>query len=1069
MALAAAERRPKLGARDGPAEHSARRIAALVVESPGAHLGTCSACSEDAPCAACAAGRNGLAGPALRRTAEPGDLPNRDMGGMPLPAADRSYFERRLKADFSAVRVHTDISAEKAARALDARAFALGPHIGFANGAFQPQSPDGKRLLAHELVHTLQEDGASVIRRDAVGGQGDAPAVTPGPTQAPVGPLPIRKWPTTGETVTFLGIELTENPDQLTDVVRHVMAYGYKEAAVPIAPGINAASAFLERVSFAGNVTAGRPCDPSNADDYEYCHRNEVLRTKIVPVLMGVVDREVHAADNTISTFKAQAFENALTTLQVNDEQAKAEGIRYGLTKKQVQRTDYVAYDVTVVPVTYSETQYGMPSQSPTGRGLQQAAQLLLKRREEINARREEQKGHIQQMSYPGGIISMPDAQYFEIGTQIQKMTEDYSRSRSLLSTEYPLLAAVSAIDSGTGDLETLASKGPGPEMAAIIGARIAETRHNIAEVRDGLNSGDINIWRVKKIVELTKAQLGTDADPLAKAVIDEKIEYEQPGPLAELALAVFNIAALLLAGVTGGLSLVAAAGVNAEVAASHVHDYLLQKAMVGTAFDKAKALSQDEPSLFWLAVEVIGTAVDVGTAAVTTFKTLSPLVKAAIAAREGEEAIEATRAVRIAAEEAKGSDFAERVLAQVEAARGGKGAVVQGFEEESKLLQGISKEAEAEVANEIGHGLPTAAGEIHLSETGNIWICHSPCAVLEERYARYFAQDDALATELEALKGRAAAAAEAEKTAKASKDAGEIAKAEQLADQIKADAAALETRIRDAHPELLAAPEDEAALAVKQAQEEAAIPASRRLASDPVELKKLQPSLDKPPQGVSADDPLWRDYVDYFDERLKGLETGAKGVEAPLSWDEYQSFLGKFRRGTQYQEDVFGTLKTEAQSVDRSILKDFADPYVESNVGVAGSAQGEGTKFADQLVVDRATMRSGHPHIEAFSDKSRAFDALFKQHSIGRIQQQVQEDVLEAVSKYGGDVTLRRLTDPKSGPSVLKELYNQTVRIDKVTIVYDAKLAASPDVQKIIRDAARLPLTLQVEVLFLP
>jgi hypothetical protein len=39
---------------------------------------------------------------------------------------------------------------------------------------------------------------------------------------------------------------------------------------------------------------------------------------------------------------------------------------------------------------------------------------------------------------------------------------------------------------------------------------------------------------------------------------------------------------------------------------------------------------------------------------------------------------------------------------------------------------------------------------------------------------------------------------------------------------------------------------------------------------------------------------------------------------------------------------------------------------------------------------------------------------------------------------------------------------------VDKVTIVYDARLASSPDVQRIIRDAARLPLTVQVEVIFL-
>jgi hypothetical protein len=71
--------------------------------------------------------------------------------------------------DFSQVRVHASSRAAAAADAIDARAFTLGQDIVFARGQYRPEVPSGRRLLAHELVHTLQQGGGSsvgVIQRD---------------------------------------------------------------------------------------------------------------------------------------------------------------------------------------------------------------------------------------------------------------------------------------------------------------------------------------------------------------------------------------------------------------------------------------------------------------------------------------------------------------------------------------------------------------------------------------------------------------------------------------------------------------------------------------------------------------------------------------------------------------------------------------------------------------------------------------------------------------------------------------------------------------------------------------
>lgn len=80
-------------------------------------------------------------------------------GGHPLSRAVRDYMEPRFGQDFSQVRVYTDSKASEAARSINARAFTLGNDIVFGAEQLQPQTTAGKRLLAHELVHSLQQAG----------------------------------------------------------------------------------------------------------------------------------------------------------------------------------------------------------------------------------------------------------------------------------------------------------------------------------------------------------------------------------------------------------------------------------------------------------------------------------------------------------------------------------------------------------------------------------------------------------------------------------------------------------------------------------------------------------------------------------------------------------------------------------------------------------------------------------------------------------------------------------------------------------------------------------------------
>jgi hypothetical protein len=85
-------------------------------------------------------------------------------GGAPLSRADRAYFEPRFGRDLSHVRLHTDAAAGHAAQGIGARAYTLRHHIAFAPGQFSPATTEGRRLIAHELTHTFQQEAVTIRR-----------------------------------------------------------------------------------------------------------------------------------------------------------------------------------------------------------------------------------------------------------------------------------------------------------------------------------------------------------------------------------------------------------------------------------------------------------------------------------------------------------------------------------------------------------------------------------------------------------------------------------------------------------------------------------------------------------------------------------------------------------------------------------------------------------------------------------------------------------------------------------------------------------------------------------------
>lgn len=222
--------------------------------------------------------------------------------------------------------------------------------------------------------------------------------------------------------------------------------------------------------------------------------------------------------------------------------------------------------------------------------------------------------------------------------------------------------------------------------------------------------------------------------------------------------------------------------------------------------------------------------------------------------------------------------------------------------------------------------------------------------------------------------------------------------------------------------------------LEVRLAEAEAAS-TEARLPAEPAQLVRFRPSLQSPPQGVTARDTLWSDYVAYWERRYAEVTgqgppiAGQHAPKPPLTWEGYRVMHGNFRRGLEFQRTVSQMLRKELELPEmvRRLLRGMRKPLLADNVGITHPGSTSLT-YADQFAVDEATLGPGSKvRLETFSNKSRDF----KGWSMDNIISQARTDAYEARVKYGGTVQVRRPGHP---------LFGQDVPVSRVHLVYDAK-----------------------------
>jgi hypothetical protein len=173
----------QVGAADDPVEAEADRVADAVMS--GAPCPLCQAGASPCPSCAAKALRKPLAG------AGPTPMGTGNLGlggGRALGAGERARFEPAFGMDLGRVRVHDDARAARGAQAIEARAFSVGEHLAFGPGEYQPHTPEGQRLLAHELAHVALGHGG--VRRQGGGTCSEGAGVCEAPADTPAVSLP---------------------------------------------------------------------------------------------------------------------------------------------------------------------------------------------------------------------------------------------------------------------------------------------------------------------------------------------------------------------------------------------------------------------------------------------------------------------------------------------------------------------------------------------------------------------------------------------------------------------------------------------------------------------------------------------------------------------------------------------------------------------------------------------------------------------------------------------------------------------------------------------------------------
>jgi hypothetical protein len=646
--------------------------------------------------------------------------------GVPLDAALRQDFELALRADLRDVRVHTGAAAADSAEALSARAYTLGNEIVLGSDASEDAA--GRETLAHEAIHVVQQEragdpgGAAPAqlevsspdspgeREAAVGAEllaaGDTPTVeeapsadvmrqeeeagTPGPPASPRRPAPSAPTPlgvseradpggpflTYDDDTLGIRIELAESePPTRATLAQLVARYGPREVAALVRRLSNAVASWGYSEL---RDPSGTPEDYSQRADYH------AFQQRVVETAKRVLDE----FENFLREFELQATDATRALLDASEAIVLREQKRYGI---QIHAT---AAEAATPEAERREAWFTIEPTAETGQLIEAVAELRAKQAEiaELNQKREEAwpfHALPTPIPEPGpysiGTGSTPAdrrlSEYWGYTALLENAQREYQIMRERHERAFPIVASLLERPRQLGFVAEQKGK-PIPRISSgvgledVLGQRIWEPLSSVRSVRRELGRR-FSPLKHPTIVSFTKQVVGVAPGSEQDLLVQGRVaEPEEPSAVARVlevvgwALMIVSViptggASLALAGFRFGLQLTSAALTTYQTV-EDIKRYQLALAATRTDFDKARALSQDDPSFFWLALELVALPLEFK-ALSAEFRELRAAYLAAQAEREAALAGKAAQKLKAKANALK-PGLGDKLAASIEA-----------------------------------------------------------------------------------------------------------------------------------------------------------------------------------------------------------------------------------------------------------------------------------------------------------------------------------------------------------------------------------------------------------------
>jgi hypothetical protein len=567
--------------------------------------------------------------------------------GKPLNTGVRNRMESAFGKTFSDVTVHDDANASGLAGNMNAKAFAVGSHIGFGTGEYKPGSVIGDALIAHELAHVNQQRHAlssgvfqkgtvseTALEKDAdttaVGvvsklwGRGKEvvselknwvdPKARTGlgihscSTEMVTDEERLRLQREQGTGASSVGVsreftieELTYMLDQLNENVGTYQDLQRDTRTTTCGGGIHSANSMMENLR---SLDAAMQRDP---DTFPAGMNFEELQ------LLFLIK------------FKERAKSVTLQMLEANEQVVQSEKDRAAVTDPSGRLTSLFT---ELAPVRALGEQIEEQNQLNAallrdGRrgaiGTTEPDRRILQLKQQAITR-------IASLTERFPMLADPDLSGANVQREVNRSFPVVSRANRELNFFNRILF---------GDINDLSLS-----ITRVSDARLEDIR----VTREGINEDPSKIFILERIVQLTKDQLGFQPGSIHERIINNKVsEIQTETIFRNVAVAALGIGFAIMSGGAGAIAALGAIG-SAAVSAGQLYEsvtrYRFESAAAGTNYDRAQAVASEAGSPLWIALDVVGLIGDVA-GAVKVARAIAKSAEAARLARASAETME--------------------------------------------------------------------------------------------------------------------------------------------------------------------------------------------------------------------------------------------------------------------------------------------------------------------------------------------------------------------------------------------------------------------------------------------